>query len=155
MSHRLYIAECYACKQLEAAGDDLSALPVPLQTVVLVMWAQGPIDNGGLYYFFGPDFPGLPPYDLFVGAYRRIGADVAADRLEAATRLFPFDAPHLHWDQRSTWLRSHGVALEEPDEGICGNASVYPLLEAYVDAHSGSFCWDEPFPIGPHKPWLP
>ena len=63
-------ASTIAFKRLEALGNDVTLLSVPFQTIVAVTTAQGIIDNGGLEYFFGADFPNHPPYSFFVEAYR-------------------------------------------------------------------------------------
>src|SRR5688500_8764243 len=91
-------AEAFA--RLEAAGGDPRKLIDPWRTVVVVHAAQGVIDNGGLRYFFGNDFPENPPYSVFEDAYRRIGAGRAADALGRATRLFRFADPQLDLEQR-------------------------------------------------------
>src|SRR5688500_18729456 len=89
----------YTCAELERVGD-LEKLPRAVRTVAVVQVAQGIIDNGGLQYFFESDFPNQPPYDIFVDAYREIGAIVEADALAAAVRLFPFAEPHKNQTAR-------------------------------------------------------
>ena len=86
---RLERASAYAAERVREAGGDVSQLPEPVQTVVVVDTAQGIIDNGGLGYFFESDFPGNPPYSFFVEVFRRIGAESVASCIEQTSRMFP------------------------------------------------------------------
>jgi hypothetical protein len=77
-------------------------------------------------------------------AFRRIGAETAAARIEKSSRMFPFADPHLHEDQRLAWLDS---IKDDPDHEFaslsndaCGDAAVFEKLAAYVAAHAGAFC---------------
>src|SRR6478752_7638559 len=94
----------YAVSRLAAVGGHLDALPVPLQTLLVVESAQGMIDSGGLEYFYEADFPNNPPYTLFVEAYRRIGAEAAASCIETTSLMFPFEDPHFFAPLRELWL---------------------------------------------------
>ena len=96
------IADSIAC--VETASGDLFVLPLPVLTVAVVQTAQGIIDNGGLEYFYESDFDGTPPYSFFIETFRRIGAEPAAERMEASSRLFLFSEPHLHEEKRQHWL---------------------------------------------------
>ena len=127
-----------AALRLAAADDDLTALPAPLQTVLLLTSAQGLLDNGGLHAFFGAEFPGRPPYGLFVAAYERIGAAAEARGLARAVAVFPFDEPHLDAQRRAAWLAEHVQAFADGDV-LCGSEAVWPLLEAYVTRHADAF----------------
>lgn len=93
-----------AFARFAAAGEDFSALPDPIKTVVIVCGAQGVIDNGGLDYFYRGDWPGQPPYSTFSEAYRRIGATLAAESIEGTASLFPFAEPHRHKELRRQYL---------------------------------------------------
>ena len=75
-------------------------LDEPLMTFWAVDQAQGVTDNGGFQYFFENDWPEKPPYSLFVEAFRRIGAQEAADCLEQAVAMFPSTSPHLDYQMR-------------------------------------------------------
>lgn len=75
-------------------------------TVWAVEQAQGIIDNGGLQYFFENDWPEHPPYSLFVDAFRRIGAQEAADCIQDAADLFPSKSPHLDYQMRREYMDS-------------------------------------------------
>src|SRR5262245_20000194 len=79
-----------ALKRLGESRQDPRCLGLADQTILAVSSAQGVIDNGGFPYFFGPTWPGQPPYSFFAEAYRRIGADGPAACIEQAAALFPF-----------------------------------------------------------------
>ena len=122
-------------------------LPQSVRTVLLVHAAQGAIDNGGLQYFFESDFPGKPPYSVFVDSYRAIGADAQAQALADAVMLFPFAEPHKFQRRRDTFLsRFLDDDGERPDSpfrpythALCGNVEVWRLLEQYIKCHAQSF----------------
>ena len=126
------------------AAKDVAALPDAVRTVALVHAAQGIIDNGGLQYFFEADFPGKPPYPLFIEAYRNIGAAAAAAALAEAVSLFPFPEPHRHAAKRNKFMDSFKDEDDEPvnspferlTKPLCGNKSVWRLLEAYVEKNA-------------------
>src|SRR5688572_956304 len=120
-------------------SPDLSNLPLALRVVAIVHAAQGIIDNGGLQYFFEVDFPGKPPYSLFVDAYREIGASDEASVLEQAVSLFPFRDPHQHVRDRNWFMDSFknqsGDEVNSPftplDDVLCGNRAVWVCLETF------------------------
>ena len=125
----------------------IDQLPLPVRTVVLVHAAQGMIDNGGLQYFFESDFPGQPPYSMFVAAYRAIGANDEGQVLADAVKLFPFRNPHRFQARREqfleTPLENEAHRTDSPFEAftdrLCGNENVWRLLAAYVERHAESF----------------
>jgi hypothetical protein len=123
-----------AFARLREAGNDPTRLREEFRTVVVVYGAQGVIDNGGLQYFFESDWPGQPPYALFSEAYRRIGADLAAECIDRATAMFPFPEPHLAARRRLAFLESlaEDHELFALGDAICGNATVWLKLEEYV-----------------------
>lgn len=96
----------FAFEQLERSGDDVSRLALPVRTIVVIVSAQGVIDNGGLHYFFESDFPGCPAYETFVDAYLEIGAVEAARALAEAVALFPFGEPHKAIAARNEFMDS-------------------------------------------------
>jgi uncharacterized protein DUF4375 len=124
----------YAFGELERVSGDLSILPEPLQTVVLITHAQGMIDNGSFRYFFETDQPGQLRYKVFSEAYRRIGAAKAAALLDPAVALFPFEDPHLSADRRNSYMDS----LDQSDEffkigdEVCGDDTIWVRLESYI-----------------------
>jgi Domain of unknown function (DUF4375) len=138
----LDIAADFATERLKLAGGGVLTLPIPLQTVLLLNGAQYRIDNGGFQYFFESDFDGNPPYSAFSDAYRRIGAFTAADCLDRAVAVFPFDQPHLSQDKRNEFLGS----MEETndffgldDRMLAEDKKIWQLLTQYVADHAGSF----------------
>ena len=136
----------YACAEVDRVGDP-DKLPPPVRTVVLVHAAQGIIDNGGLQYFFESDFPGSPPYSVFIDAYHTIGAYSEAQALADAVDLFPFANPHQLQARRDEFLKRFrdGVGhrpdspFEPYTDRLCGNMNVWRLLEAYVERHAEWF----------------
>lgn len=137
--------ECYdrALTRLTEAGGDLAALPLPMQTLLIVESAQGIIDSGGLAYFYEADFPGNPPYSAFVEAYRRIGAEPAARCIEATAAMFPFEEPHLFEELRELWLEKlrwlPGSEFARLSAQVTGDASVWQKLAEYVERHPAAF----------------
>jgi hypothetical protein len=133
----------YAVVCLDAVGGDIAALPLPLQTLLLVESAQGIIDNGGLAYFYEADFPNNPPYADFVDAYRRIGAESAALCIEASSLMFPFEDPHFFAPLRELWLEKlradQAQEFSRLNERICCDATVWEKLADYVDRHRHAF----------------
>lgn len=105
------------------------------------------IDNGGLRYFFEEDFPGTPPYDTFVKAYREIGAEIAAQALTDAVGLFPFKNPNKAKNKRNEFLDSFNDEDDEPVNSpfepltkiLCGSLEVWARLESYIIVHSKLF----------------
>lgn len=133
----------HAIARLAAAGGDVGALPVPLQTLLLVESAQGIIDSGGLEFFYEADFPNQPPYSEFVAAYRRIGAEGAAHCIEATTLMFPSEEPHLFEELRLLWLEGMrlqpGHEFSRLSDDIMGDGSVWDRLAEYVERNRAAF----------------
>lgn len=131
----------HAVERLAAAGGDMQALPLPLQTLLVVEAAQTMIDNGGLGYFYEADFPGNPAYEVFAQAYRRIGAESAAACLEASALMFPFAEPQFFEELRQVWLEKLRVDPQFAglDERISGDASVWRHLAQYVQRNKAAF----------------
>jgi hypothetical protein len=129
-------AQRLAFQRLEQCGGDLSKLALVDQTIVVVTSAQGVIDNGGFEYFFENDWPGRPQYRVFSDAYRRIGAPEAAASLDEASLSFTFADPHLRQDERRRFVASLPAdhRFRQLGNDLCGDASVWDLLAAYVRA---------------------
>lgn len=134
------VVDC-AMREAQRVGN-AKKLPEVLRSIAVVVSAQGVIDNGGLRYFFEANFPGAPPYSLFVRAYRAIGAAAEADHLAQAVRLFPFDRPHKRVKQRNEYLKrieteggKEFQAFERLSDALCGNENVERCLEAYIAAN--------------------
>lgn len=128
-------------KELEKVGGDPLKLQPVLLPVAILYTVQAMVDNGGFRYLFENDFPFNPPYSVFSEAYRIIGATDAANRLEKAVSLFPFDRPEENQDGRNQYMDS----LDESDEffqlgdAVCGDERVWQLMEEYVRTHSEVF----------------
>jgi hypothetical protein len=133
----------HAVACLAEAGGDLEALPVEVQTLLVVESAQTMVETGGLAYFYETDFPNNPPYSLYVDAYRRIGAVAAADCLEASLLMFPFAEPHLFEPLRQLWLEKLTQDADGPfarlGAQLAADASVWEKLQDYVRSHEGAF----------------
>lgn len=74
--------------------QQLEQLDQPCRTVIIVYSALGLIENGGFQYFFGSNFPGDPPYDVFTQAFSSVGIPELAVRFSKLVSSFPFDDPH-------------------------------------------------------------
>ena len=131
----------YAYRELERVGGDPSKLDLPQQTVAILYSVQAIIDNGGFQYLFENDFPHDPDYSRFVEAYRRIGANSAAERLEKAVAMFPFENPHRYQDQRLSFMETLDEESEffELGNEVCGDERVWADLEAYAKTNAASF----------------
>jgi hypothetical protein len=107
-----------AFRRLEECGGDFARLEDRFaRTLVLVVSAQGVIENGGVAYFLGPDWPGNPPYELFVDAFREIGAHRAATLLAEALARLGVDRPERDSAGRRRALEgSAGERVRELDE---------------------------------------
>lgn len=133
--------------RLEAVGGDPRKLPHPLRVVTIVYSAQGIIDNGGLQYFFEADFPGKPPYTVFVEAYEAIGLHDAAALLAQAVALFPFKTPHRWVRKRNAFLNSFRDEDGRDDaspftvlgDRLCGDPKVWKALATFVKKHRDAF----------------
>jgi hypothetical protein len=131
----------YTYKELERIGGDPDKLSIAQQTVAILYSVQAIVDKGGFRYLFENDFLFNPPYSRFVEAYRRIGANQAAERLERVVAMFPFENPHEHQDQRLKFME----AMEEEDEffglgnEVCGDDTVWSALEEYAKKNAAAF----------------
>jgi hypothetical protein len=136
MSSLLDKISSHAFSELEKVDGDINALPVLLKTVVVIYSAQGKIDYGGLEFFFGHDFPDNPPYQIFIDAYREIGANSVADAFEKSLTYFEMSQPELSLDMRCKFIDSlpgnYSHEFSKLSSSICGDLSVWSLLEQYV-----------------------
>ena len=134
-------AAAYTYDELNRLGGDLSKLDLPQQTVAILYTEQAIIDNGGFQYLFENDLPSQLPYAQVVEAYRRVGAHEAADRLQKAVAMFPFENPHLHQEERLKFMET----LEEESEffelgdEVCGDKKVWADLESFAKTNAASF----------------
>lgn len=139
----LNVAHCRTMELLEAAGDDVYRLPLPVATFFRVFSAQEIIDNGGYYLFFERDWEGQPPYSEFIEAYCRIGCQSQASELARVVSTFPFPAPHANCQARNQFMEKHydGAlhGLAKWGDELCGNKAVWERLAQYYTTHERSF----------------
>jgi len=107
----------WALKDVYRDKDSPTWSPYDLGEQLLTVWAveqaQGVVDNGGFQYFFENDWPENPPYSVFMDAFRRIGAQEAADCIQDAAEMFPSTSPHLDYQMR----RDHMDSLRAKEAG--------------------------------------
>ncbi len=119
--------------------EQIDTLPPVIQNFLLVVSAQGVIDNGGYRYFFGADWPGNPPYSKFIGAYQAIGCEEQAKELERVVGTFPFRDPHLHKGKRKWFMRTNYDQEKFEVRGwgdkLCGDETVWEKLALYCDRY--------------------
>ena len=121
--------------------------PYPVFVVWAVGNAQGVTDNGGFQFFFESNWPETPCYDVFIGAFREIGANEAADCFEKAVSLFPFENPQLDCDGRMEYMEVSRLLPQErtSEIDILGDRVVeisdetYAKLSDYVLNHRSYF----------------
>ncbi len=139
---RLDLAAEGLYKAIESLDDDPLRLAEELQPVALLYTFQAMVDNGGFRYPMENDFPGQPPYSIFVDAYMRIGATSAAKSLQQAVALFPFDDPEKNADGRNAYFNSlpeEDSEFEKLSDQVCGDETVWQLLDEYVANHEQAF----------------
>jgi hypothetical protein len=124
---------------LDAVGGDPLKLSTEVQPIAILYTVQAVVDNGGFRYLFENDYE--QPYSVFAAAYRQIGANEAAEKLERAAARFPFENPHTDRDARIEFMDS----LDESDElfllgdQVCGDERIWELMEQYVKNHPQAF----------------
>jgi len=128
---------------LTIAEDDMSRLPRPVATFLLVCSAQGVIDNGGYCYFFGADWLGSPTYSEFIEAYGAIGCNRQASELARVVATFPFANAHLDPVARKAFMKEHydksSGELPIWGDDLCGDKEVWEKLGKYYQANCSSF----------------
>ena len=133
-------------EKLAEVDRDARRLEEPYRTVAIVYAAQGVIDNGGFLYFFASDWPGNPPYSLFVDAYRRIGSKGAADAIDQAAKSFGIPSPETNSDFRNSFMDRHfltddveGAGTIEWNDVVCGDKEVWANLATWIQEHGSAF----------------
>jgi hypothetical protein len=132
-------------RQLNSHNNDLSKVPEITRPIALLYMFQGMVDNGGFRYPMESDFPGNPPYSEFVEAYRRIGAADAAEALEKAVALFPFDHPECNSEARNQYFDSLGddefenSQFSQLSDRVCGDQTIWTRMDEYVARHNKDF----------------
>ena len=128
-------------EELEKVGGNPQMLPPLLQPVAILYTVQAMVDNGGFRYIFEGDFPFTPPYSTFSDAYRQIGANDAADLLDRAVALFPFENPHCNQEARNAFMNEIDDSHEliELGDRVCGDERIWQLMEKYVMRNAALF----------------
>ena len=126
----------HALARMADVGNDLSMLPIEFQTIIRLETMQGIIDNGGLQYFYENDFPGNPPYEVFVDDLIRIDAHDHAEFLKSSIECFDIPDPHLDQQQRNArlaeiWGEKNQTFIEAENK-LCGNKEIWIKLNEYV-----------------------
>jgi Domain of unknown function (DUF4375) len=140
-------AIAFTFDELEKQGRDVARLPIELQTVVRVVSATGVIGNGGLRYFFERDWEGSPLYDVFINAFRTIGANEIANSINGMVSLFGFPDPQSNgarrharyaelWESEPSLLRDYELL---PVEIYETTEKTWKLLDQYVHKHRRLF----------------
>jgi Domain of unknown function (DUF4375) len=124
-------------EMLKTNGRDIARLPDELRTVVRVVSARGVIGNGGMRYFFERDWEGAPAYDEFVAAFRTVGANELADKIERIVQSFDIKDPHLDGARRHVrfceLFDSDPTQVEFPLSDLCDILEkTDAALETYV-----------------------
>jgi hypothetical protein len=128
-------------RELNRLDHNLSKIPEVTRPIALLYMFQGMVDNGGFRYPMETDFPGKPPYSLFVDAYRKIGALDAAAALEQAVALFPFNHPEWDAEARNEFMPHLGEGGEFNDlsDRVCGDDTIWKLMDEYVAKYNKDF----------------
>jgi hypothetical protein len=122
-------------------------LPRPSFVVLTVVKTQEIVLNGGLQYFFESDWPGNPPYAVFIDALREIGAIQAANCLQKAVNNFPFLDPHKrcalrceHLEQSRSSPTNFDSIIDCLGERMMDlNDETYARLENYIRENLSCF----------------
>lgn len=131
-----FMDDCYAA--LEQAGQRIDRVAEPCRSALIVTSAIAILHNGGCQYFFEDDFPETPDYATITDAFRRVGLSPIADGLAALVALFPFDAPHLHFEKRRALLddppADFDAARERLDDQVfaISGDQVHEVLDQYL-----------------------
>jgi len=111
--HTDWVLEC-AQPALDRVQDDPPALlSQDLLDFWLVMVFQGVVDNGSFQYLFERNLPAGITYARLGEALRRVGATEAAECLEKAVAMFPFEKAEADPERRIEFMRSQ---REDPAE---------------------------------------
>jgi len=125
---------------------DIDSIPEVEKNVVAVITAQTIIDNRGFKYFFESDFSSTPDYQLFVDAYRAIGAEESAQGITQALAFFPDNVPPVDANERQKHLAAifdsaddHSQQISVHEGKIAGNEQNYAKAAAYIRNNKQAF----------------
>ena len=125
---------------------DLSKIPKPQQTVLLVYQSYGLIGNGGFQYLFEGDFPGDPEFLLTRQAYMTIGATGASAAFQKAFAVFPNSTPPADIDRRvEMWQSRYNLMDSIKDKSspdymyFAARDGVMERLNAYIESNEADF----------------
>lgn len=125
------------------ANFDIKKLSEVPRNVVAVVTAQAIIDNGGFRYFFESEFDGKPDYQMFVQAYKAIGAVESAQAIESILDRFPEGKPPENWRQKQKYLEQifemQDSFIGSVQGKILGNDKNYVLTAKYVRDNIAGF----------------
>ena len=143
MNDELDAAIDFAHARMADAGNDLSQLPIEIQTVIRIETMQGIIDNGGLQYFYENDFPDNPPYSQFVDDLLRLNAIDQAKQMQISINCLGFSDPHFDRERRNQKLaelwEKQNAEFIHADNQLCGNEDIWVKLEEYVSQNNVVF----------------
>ncbi|MFV2057223.1 MAG: DUF4375 domain-containing protein [Thiohalomonadales bacterium] len=130
----------HVIEKITSAQDfDIQKVPAEHRDVVAVITAQAIIDNGGFRYFFESHFNGDSDYQIFVNAYKNMGATESADAINQALMMFPNGVPPEELDQRQKYLDSifdqsddNKKKIEEMEGKILGKVENYSRVANYI-----------------------
>jgi hypothetical protein len=125
---------------------NINAVPEEHRNVVAVITAQAVIDNGGFRYFFESQFEGSSDYQIFVKAYKEVGAEEAADALNQALMMFPDGVPPAELDERQKYLDAifdsasdKKTKITAIEDKILGKVENYSLVADYIRDNKNVF----------------
>ena len=125
---------------------DINAVPDEHRNVVAVITAQAVIDNGGFRYFFESQFEGSSDYQMFVKAYKDVGAAESADALNQALMMFPEGVPPAELEERQKYLEAifgsdndASKQINDIEEKILGKVENYSLVASYIRENKNLF----------------
>lgn len=125
---------------------DLSRIPKPQQTVLLVFKSHGLIGNGGFQYLFEGDISGDPEFLLTRGAYKTIGATGACAAFEKAFAVFPNSTPPADIGRRlEMWQSRYNLMDSIKDKSspdymyFAARHDVMEKLNAYIESNEAEF----------------
>lgn len=123
---------------------DWSKLPDTHRDFLLVAWASPYIDDAGFWNYLQDDIQGDPTGRLFPAAYRRFGANRAAEAFDLVLSLFPENKLPTDASERIRIYRAtYPDTLTKPDmmyrDALRDTRKV---VEAYIRNHRAEFLLD-------------